>query len=66
MFQTEASTLLLCGDGGHVLGAVFHAAQVVAEPAVEDVVVALAVNVELEVAGGVARGQVRILMQQGA
>ena len=35
-----------------------------AEPAVEDVVVALAVNVELEVAGGVARGQVRILMQQ--
>ena len=54
----------LCGDGGHVLGAVFHAAQVVAEPAVEDVVVALAVNVELKVAGGVARGQVRVLMQQ--
>ena len=56
--------IALRGDGGHVLGAVFHAAQVVAEPAVEDVVVALAVNVELEVAGGVARGQVRILMQQ--
>ena len=54
----------LCGDGGHVLGAVFHAAQVVAEPAVEDVVVALAVNVELKVAAGIARGQVRVLMQQ--
>ena len=54
----------LRGDGSHVLGAVFHTAQVVAEPAVEDVVVALAVNVELEVAGGIARGQVRILVQQ--
>ena len=55
---------VLSGDCRHVFCAVFNAAQIVAEPTVKDIVVAFAVNVELEVAGRVAGSEVSVLVEQ--
>ena len=55
---------VLRGNGGHVLSAVFNAVQVVAEPAVQDLVIAGIADVKHIVACGVGRGQVAVLMQQ--
>ena len=55
---------VLGGDCRHVLCAVLNAAQIVAEPTVKDIVVAFAVNVELEVSGRVARCEVSVLVEQ--
>ena len=55
---------VLGGDGGHVLGAVLHAVEVVAEPAVQDLVVAGIADVKDVAAGGIGGRQVAVLMQE--
>ena len=54
----------LGGNGGHVLSAVFNTVQVVAEPAVQDLVIAGIADVEHQIACGIGGGQMTILMQQ--
>lgn len=56
--------VVLSGNGSHILSAVLHTVEVVAEPAVEHIVVGLAVDVKLQVAGRIAGGQMSILVEQ--
>ena len=55
---------VLCGNGSHILSAVFNTVQVVAEPAVQDLVIAGIADIKHQIACGVGGGQVTILMQQ--
>ena len=55
---------VLRGNGGHVLSAVFNAVQVVAEPAVQDLVIAGIADVKYQIACGIGGGQMAVLMQQ--
>ena len=54
----------LGGNGGHVLSAVFNAVQVVAEPAVQDLVIAGIADIKHQIACGIGRSQMSVLMQQ--
>ena len=54
----------LGGNGGHVLSAVFNTVQVVAEPAVQDLVIAGIADIKHQIACGIGRSQMSVLMQQ--
>ena len=55
---------VLRGDSGHILGTVVHAVEVVAEPAVQDLVVAGIADVKDVAAGGIGGSQVAVLVQE--